>query len=53
MTLSLSLSLSLTLTRWALRGNFWFHQIKAAEMPLCMDDELLRRGAHTRHMSAI
>ena len=39
--------------RWALRGNFWFHQIKAAEMPLCMDDELLRRGAHTRHMSAM
>ena len=39
--------------RWALRGNFWFHQIKAAEMPLCMDDELLRRGAHTRHVPAI
>jgi hypothetical protein len=39
--------------RWALRGNFWFDRIKAAEMPLCVEDELMRRGAHTRHMSAM
>lgn len=42
-----------TLTRWALRGNFWFDKIKATETPMCVDDELMRRSAHTAHMLAM
>ena len=39
--------------RWALRGNYWFDQIKATETPLRIDDELTRRKQPAANMSSM